>query len=92
MLSSLVQQRGVAESFSLCLADRTGLFLLGGRPDLAALRARGALTLPMERGARARYTLSLRDVRVSGSGAANRTFKSLNLPVSQIYPWPYPYP
>ena len=41
-------------------ATGTGLFLLGGRPNRAAIAARGGLTIPMERAARARYTLSLR--------------------------------
>ena len=50
------------------------------------MRAKGALVLPMERGARARYTLSLMDVRVSGSGSANSTFASLKLPTSTYAP------
>jgi hypothetical protein len=86
MLSSLVQSRQATEAFSLCLADRQGLFLLGGKPEQAAMRARGALSVPMERNARARYTLALRDVRVSGSGAGNSSYRSLNLPPSTYAP------
>lgn len=86
MLSSLVQSMQATEAFSLCLADRQGLFLLGGKPEQAALRARNALSVPMERNARARYTLTLRDVKVSGSGRGNSTFHSLNLPTSTYAP------
>ena len=86
MLSSLVKQRQATDAFSLCLADRSGLFLLGGKPDVERLRARGALRIPMERNARARYTLSLRDVRVSGSGRSNSSFKSLGLSASTYSP------
>ena len=86
MLSSLVTQRGAIETFSLCLADRSGLFLLGGRPGYSSMRRLSALTVPMERGARARYTLSLKEVRVSGSGSANGTFRPLNLPASTYAP------
>ena len=86
MLSSLVKQRQAIDAFSLCLADRSGLFLLGGKPDDARLRARSALRVPMERNARARYTLSLRDVRVSGSGRSNSSFRSLGLPASTYSP------
>ena len=86
VLTSLVQQRQATEAFSLCLADRRGLFLLGGRPDKAALAVRRTLTVPMQRNARARYTLDLRDVRVSGSGRSNGTFSSLKLPVSTYAP------
>merc|ERR1719217_116055 len=50
------------------------------------MKAKNALTLPMERGARARYTLSLQDVRVSGSGHLNASFQSLRLPVSTYAP------
>ena len=77
MLASLVQQRAALETFSLCLADRTGLFLLGGRADMASLRRRGALVLPTQAGARARYTLQLADVRVS-NGGANASSSSSN--------------
>ena len=86
MLSSLVQQKGALETFSLCLSDRSGLLLLGGKPDRDSMKAKNALTLPMERGARARYTLSLQDVRVSGSGHLNASFQSLRLPVSTYAP------
>lgn len=86
MLASLVQQKAAAETFSLCLSDRSGLFLLGGRADAAAMRQRGALTVPMQTGARARYTLNLRDVRVSGSGSRNTSFTSLKLPAATFAP------
>ena len=86
LLTSLVQQKPARDIFSLCLADRTGLFLLGGAPDAAAMRARGALTLPMDRGARARYTLNLAEVRISGANAANGTFHSLRLAPSTYSP------
>ena len=86
VLTSLVNGRHAHDAFSLCFSDRSGLYLLGGRPDIAAMRARGALSLPMVGGARARYTLGLREIKVSGSGSANSTFKSLGLPSSTYAP------
>jgi hypothetical protein len=59
---------------------------MGGRPDVDQMRARGALTLPMAAGARARYTLSLRDVRVSAGGPNGTAFRSLKLPISTYAP------
>jgi len=86
-LTSLIQQhKSAAEAFSLCLSDRSGLFLLGGQPDPLYLRSRRALTLPMDRSARARYTLSLREILVSGAGSKNGTYKSLKLPQSTYSP------
>ena len=86
-LTSLVQQQERAtEAFSLCLSERSGLFLLGGQPDAAMLKKRGALSLPMDRNARARYTLNLREVRVSGSGRSNGTFRGLGLPSTTYSP------
>ncbi len=87
-LTSLVhQQKTATEAFSLCLSDRTGLFLLGGQPDARLLLARRALSLPMDRSARARYTLSLREILVSGSGRNNGTYKRLSsVPASAYSP------
>lgn len=86
VLTSLVQGEHASNAFSLCLADTKGLFLLGGKPDLVKMRAHGALTLGTVGGAKARYTLALREIKVSGAGAQNGTFKSLNLPPSTYAP------
>jgi len=87
-LTSLVhQQKAASEAFSLCLSDRTGLFLLGGQPDPQLLLARGALSLPMDRTARARYTLSLSEILVSGAGKNNGTYMRLaGVPASSYSP------
>ena len=91
MLSSLHAQeraRGAADSFSLCLADTTGLFLLGGGAPEAGRSPGGAsvLTVPMEKGARARYSLRLRAVHASGAGRANATFSALRLSEASLAP------
>ncbi len=86
MLLSLSRSHGAAAAFSLCLSDRAGLFLLGGEPAPAELRARGALIVPMAPGARARYTLQVRDVSVSGAAASNTIFQSIGLPSSVYAP------
>ena len=57
VLTSLVaeqREQGARNTFSLCLSDKSGLFLMGGAPDLPRLRASGAVVLPMDRNARAR--------------------------------------
>ena len=85
-LAAEQRSQGARDTFSLCLSDRSGLFLLGGTPDLPRLRANSALVLPMDRHARARYKLALREVLVSGSRQQNATFRSLRLPVSTYSP------
>ena len=86
MLTSLhAQEQGAAEAFSLCLADNVGLFLMGGAPQQPP-RGAGAITVPMERGARAKYSLRLRELRVSSSGRGNASFRTLALPMSALSP------
>jgi len=71
MLSMLVSRKQAPNAFSLCLADRTGLFLLGGTPPQSSQG--GALTVPFERGARALFSLNV--VQISWS-AHNGSSKS----------------
>jgi hypothetical protein len=79
MLFSLVRQEKAADAFSLCLSDTAGLLLLGGTPQPERIQRRGGLVVPMQRNARARYTLKLADVRASGAGRQNTSFASLRL-------------
>ena len=71
MLSSLVEQHRAPDAFSLCLSDAHGLFLMGGAPSAARLRKANALSLPMEKGSRALFTLALAHIRISRTGRGN---------------------
>ncbi len=61
LLTSLVAAEKAPNSFSLCLTDTSGLFLMGGslsaerKAELA--RTRGAITVPFVAGSRAAYTV-----------------------------------
>ena len=63
LLTSLVAAEKAPNSFSLCLTDTSGLFLMGGslsaerKAELA--RTRGAITVPFVAGSRAAYTVRL---------------------------------
>jgi len=77
VLASLVVQAGSRDAFSLCLSDRGGLLLLGGR----GMRSTSRLTVPMKPESAERFTLQLQEIRVStpqlAGAASNRTFASL---------------
>jgi hypothetical protein len=80
MLSALIAQHRAPNAFSLCLSDTRGLFLLGGAPRAARLQAARALTLPMEGGARALFTLRLNELRVSRAGGGANASSFVKLP------------
>ena len=84
MLSSLTASSpGIVEAFSLCLSDASGLFLLGGSGQR---RSTSAITVPMERGAKARYSLKLAGMRISNAAPANGTFRTLGIAQSVYSP------
>lgn len=60
VLSALVTQHSAANTFSLCLGERSGLMLLGGRADVPSLLAAGGTVSPMVAGAPSRFTLRVR--------------------------------
>ena len=59
-LSALSQAYSVKYTFSLCLSDTTGIFLMGGQPPQSeADYRRPAVTLPFKRNAAALFSLNL---------------------------------
>ncbi|KAL1514842.1 hypothetical protein AB1Y20_003927 [Prymnesium parvum] len=84
MLSSLAAtSRSLVEAFSLCLSDTAGLFLMGGS---AQRRRASTITVPMEHGAKARYSLKLSGIRVSNLAPGNNSFRALSFPQSVYSP------
>ena len=88
VLSSLVREKQSRNAFSLCLSSSSGMLLLGGAmrawPDPLAPAAERVLRVPMERGARAAYTLRVVEARVARAGAAS--FNKLNLAPGVFHP------
>ena len=72
LLTSLVAAEKAPNSFSLCLTDTSGLFLMGGslsaerKAELA--RTRGAITVPFVAGSRAAYTVRLSAINLCTAG------------------------
>lgn len=76
-LTSLSKLQRAHNAFSLCLSDAGGLFLLGGAPlhpifppdgTLHGRPASAPVTVPMERKARALFSLRLKEIRVERHG------------------------
>lgn len=104
ILSSLVREKQSRNAFSLCLSSTSGMLLLGGAmrtwPDPLAPAAERVLRVPMERGARAAYTLRVVEARVAGGpqqrdcearmhtadAAGQCRFTKLNLSPSVFHP------
>ena len=91
VLSSLVREKQSANAFSLCLSSTSGMLLLGGRlrtaPDPLAPRTGRVLTVPMEPGARAAYTLRVQQMRVAvGQARCSASRSCVYRPMSRLPP------
>jgi hypothetical protein len=64
VVKALVRQHNAANTFSLCLAETSGLLLMGGRLNIRSVLAGGGTIARMVPRASERFTLWLRDVRV----------------------------
>jgi hypothetical protein len=78
-LTSLSRLQQAHNAFSLCLSDAGGLFLLGGSPvhpiappdpTLHGRPVSAPITVPLERRARALFSLRLKEIRVERRGRA----------------------
>ena len=101
VLQALGRLYGAANAFSLCLSDRSGLLLLGGRTDSTRLGRCGMIVAPMVAGSPERFTLRLRDIRIdarrpfeaaaeaattAATNASTAHFVSLNLSTAILNP------